>query len=157
MSETRTSLSTAKWEGSTWCGDASSAKWHQMHKPKDHVARALAIIAILVALASLAGCSSVSQKEYRALVEASEAYRNTVGPVFVESVKNDRIPDQSKKNRLAVDEDFGLMLASCKVRAGMVEAPKSPTKTRSSCRSSASSGPAPSMPGSEGTGTTEAS
>ena len=74
---------------------------------------------VLLFVLFTSGCSSVSQKEYGALVEAARGYRAQVGPTYRSVIEHSDLPAQSKKNRLAVDDDFAVTLDSASVRAGL--------------------------------------
>ena len=72
---------------------------------------------LLAAGLVLSGCSSVSRQEYGALVTAARDYRAAVGPTYRASLEH--LPEQSRRNRLALDEEFGLTLDSAAERAGL--------------------------------------
>lgn len=100
--------------------------WHiPTAKPRDALARCLAIIALLCALVALAGCACVTEREYRDAVQAWDAYRQKVSPIYRANVQVDPVLDeQSKRNRLAWDEDNALACEAAKQRAGL--APPAP-------------------------------
>lgn len=65
-------------------------------------------------LASSLGCAAVTKDDYRALFEASKAYRATVSPTFRAEVERaaaaGELAPQSRANRLAADDEFGRAL-----------------------------------------------
>lgn len=75
---------------------------------------------ILLAAAVLtAGC--ISKGEYREFVKSARAYYDEVTPVYVADVNSADLPEQSRKNRLALPEDFLRSLEAAERRAGLRE------------------------------------
>lgn len=76
-------------------------------------------IIALAAAAALSGC--ISKAEYREFVKSSRAYYDEVTPAYVADVNSADLPEQSRKNRLALPEDYLRSLEAAEVRAGLRE------------------------------------
>lgn len=74
----------------------------------------------LVVLLSLGSVGCISTSEYKAFVEASRAYYSDVSPRNRAQVASDKnLSDQSKKNRLTEDDNYGSAIAAAESRLGI--------------------------------------
>lgn len=81
----------------------------------------IALVALALSAAA-AGC--ISKGEYRKFVESTRAYYDEATPAYVESVtSNPALPEQSRKNRLGLVDDFGRAVLEAEERAGIREEP----------------------------------
>ena len=75
---------------------------------------------ILVAVLALSGCGvCITRDEYRDFVQAAERYRAAVGPDYLRRLDQDpAVPEQVRKNRHALDLEFGDAVAAATSRVG---------------------------------------
>jgi len=78
------------------------------------------LLAAALAASALTGC--ISKAEYRQFVKSTRAYYDEVTPAYVAAVQSDSsLPEQSRKNRLSMTDDYLAALEAAEERAGLVE------------------------------------